>query len=308
MPNATHFPYSANTPGQHAAALLGRAAPTSATILLVGERGVGKTHLAKWVHAHSAVAQHPFVAVNCPSIPADLLEAEVFGTGTGQTGKISAADGGTLFLDEIGSLPAGAQNRLLGLLKQGACEPNGDEGTHRSNVRIIATTNQKLHRLVQLGQFDKELYDHLAGMSIEVPPLRKRREEIPAIARHMLSEICASRGLGKISLNADALEFLIDSKWPDNLREMRKTIERAAVANKSGAIGGRDLMQSIKPAENRQIGDEERVAAGDLITIEELETKHIRRILAQSKSLTSAAKTLGIDTSTLFRKRRRLGL
>jgi two-component system, NtrC family, response regulator AlgB len=284
-----------------------RVAPTEATVLILGENGTGKTALARVIHQRSLRASKPFVVVNCPALQEQLLESELFGhvrgSFTGATsdtmGKVAAAEGGTLFLDEIGELPLAIQPRLLRLLQDGSYERLGETTLRHANVRVIAATNRDLKFEVEAGRFRDDLYYRLNVISVEVLPLRQRAEDIAPLAEKFLREFSQPPRKGPTRLTDAALAVLRSYPWPGNLRELRNAIERAAILTENPELDADDFAQ-LRP----EIATPP-PKVGDLVTLEALESEHIRRVLARTGSYERAAKVLGVDKTTLYRRRRR---
>lgn len=285
-------------------------APSEATVLLRGESGTGKGVLARAIHERSPRAAGPFVIVHCPSLSSELLESELFGhvrgafTGAVQDteGKVAAAEGGSLFLDEIGDLPLAVQPKLLRLLQDRCYERVGETKTRIANVRIVAATNRDLAAEVAAGRFREDLYYRLNVIEIELPPLRRRPHDILPLARHLLTFFARQMGKAVRSFTPEVEAALPRHTWPGNVRELRNAIERGVIL----ATG--DTLDRIHlPG---QVGNPPatRVEVGGLLTLDDLEAEHIRAVLARSASLEEAAATLGIDPSTLYRKRKRYGL
>ncbi|HZC59310.1 MAG TPA: sigma-54 dependent transcriptional regulator [Chthoniobacterales bacterium] len=287
-----------------------RAAPTQAAILLLGENGTGKSVLAREVHRRSNCKEGPFVTINCPSLSQELLESELFGhvkgafTGAVRDtwGKVAAAESGTLFLDEIGELPMAIQPKLLRLLQERQYERVGENKPRTTNTRIIAATNKDLKECVRKGTFREDLYYRLDVISVTIPPLRNRSQDLEALAKDFLQFF--SRQLGRTGLRFSdaAMRRLRAHPWRGNIRELRNTIERAAILARTDTIE-----EDFLPEESLD-GQATDAAIGSEITLDQLEEVHIRRILERAPSLDSAAKTLGIDPATLYRKRKRLKL
>ncbi|HXH07508.1 MAG TPA: sigma 54-interacting transcriptional regulator, partial [Vicinamibacterales bacterium] len=222
-----------------------RVAATDFTVLVEGESGVGKELVARHLHALSRRRHGPFVAVNCAAIVETLLEAELFGiedrtaTGVrGRRGRFEQADGGTLFLDEVSDLSPAAQAKLLRVLQERAIERVGGAGPRRVDARIVAATNRSLADLVGRGEFRADLFYRLNGVEIHVPPLRRRREDIPELVRHFLER---HRDLETRTLTAPALDALLAYDWPGNVRELERVIERAVALAGGHEIGLEDL-------------------------------------------------------------------
>ena len=287
-----------------------RAASTEATLLLRGESGTGKGVLARAVHARSPRASGPCITVNCPSLSAELLESELFGHARGAytgavsdtEGKVSAAEGGTLFLDEIGDLPLRLQPKLLRLLQERQYERVGETRTRAANVRILAATNRPLEAEVAAGRFREDLFYRLNVIEVTLPPLRQRPRDLLPLAEHLLSFFARQAGKAMTGFTEEARAAVQRHPWPGNIRELRNALERAVILSTGPTLGTADL-----PA---QVGAVPRagVALGQAVTLEQLEAEHIRRVLAGTPTLDEAAAVLGIDPSTLYRKRKRYGI
>jgi two-component system, NtrC family, response regulator AlgB len=285
-------------------------AASDATVLLRGESGTGKGVVARAIHSRSARASRPFVTVNCPSLSPELLESDLFGhvrgafTGAVQDaeGKVTAAEGGTLFLDEIGDLPLSVQPKLLRFLHEKAFERVGETRTRQGDVRILTATNRDLEADVAGGRFREDLLYRLNVIELRLPPLRERRRDIPALAEHLLQFFARQSGKPVHGFTKEASDAIGQHSWPGNLRELRNAIERGVILTRTDQIGLADLPAQIGRPANK------RVEVGGQVTLEELEVEHIRRVLAAAPSLDAAAATLGINPSTLYRKRERYGL
>jgi DNA-binding NtrC family response regulator len=229
---------------------LERVAESKSTVLITGETGTGKELAARAIHARSAQRDMPLIKVNCAAIPDTLLEAELFGyvrgAFTGATsnkrGRFALADGGTIFLDEIGTLIPAVQAKLLRVLQEREFEPLGAERTQKVDVRVIAATNRDLRALVAEGRYQEDLYYRLSVIPIEIPPLRERKEDIPALAEHFRRKHEARTGKGTLSLSPGAMQALRDYDWPGNVRELENTIERAVVLSPGPVIEGREIL------------------------------------------------------------------
>ncbi|MDP0491778.1 MAG: sigma-54 dependent transcriptional regulator [Verrucomicrobiota bacterium JB023] len=292
-----------------------RAAATPASILILGESGTGKSVISKAVHERSHLSKNPFVTVSCPSLSKELLESELFGHVKGaftgamkdKWGKVSAADGGTLFLDEIGELPLEIQPKLLRLLQEREYERLGETKTRKSNVRIIAATNRDLKEMVKEGTFREDLYYRLNVITVELPPLRARQMDLLAFAENYLNFFGKQIGRPNLSFSKGGLATLTSYQWPGNLRELRNAIERAAILAQGQQIESKDLpVGEFLDASTGDSGSD--IVPGAECTLAELETEHIKRVLARAESLQQAAETLGIDNATLYRKRKKLNL
>lgn len=294
---------------QRVYSLVSKAAATPTTILLLGPSGTGKSLLARQIHQGSALAENPFVTVNCPCLSRELLESTLFGhvkgafTGAvGDTwGKVAAADGGTLFLDEIGELPLEMQPKLLRLLQEREYERVGEAKTRRANVRLIAATNRDLLQAVQDGKFREDLYYRLNVVSVTMPPLAARQRDLRRLALEFLRFFAAQAGKPGLSFSPAALSLIEGYSWPGNLRELRNVIERSVILAEGREVDVHDLPEL---APSPQSATDTRLGAD--VTLAELETEHIRLVVARTRSREEAASVLGIDPATLYRKRKRM--
>jgi two-component system response regulator AtoC len=236
--------------------LIERAAPTDSTVLILGESGVGKELVAESIHERSTRKHRPFVRLNCAAIPETLLESELFGYERGaftgaqarKPGKFELSDGGTLLLDEIGDMTLPTQAKILRVLQSRQVERVGGTSTINVDVRIIASTNKDLLRNVREGAFRDDLYFRLNVITINVPPLRGRREEIPGLVDHFLAEANLRLGRTIRRTSSDAMAALMAYDWPGNIRELKNAIERAAVVTDGEVITLTSLPQPIRPA------------------------------------------------------------
>jgi len=291
-----------------------KAAGTPATIMLSGESGTGKTVLARAIHENSPQKENSFVTVSCPSLSRELLESELFGhikgayTGavTETWGKVSLADGGTLFLDEIGDLPLEVQPKLLRLLQEREYERLGEAKARRANVRVITATNRNLEQAVQDGKFREDLYYRLNVISLRLPPLRERTADVPGIAAGYLRFFARQCGKPIEGFSPAAGQAIQSHGWPGNLRELRNVVERAVILAGGSRIELDDLPDNLNDSAPK--GESMGVQVGGPISLEELENQHLRHVIAQSATMEEAARILGIDTTTLYRKRKKLGL
>lgn len=295
---------------QRAMEIAFKAAETPATILVLGPSGTGKSVLAREVHKRSLQRDAAFVTVNCPSLSRELLESELFGHVKGSftgavadtMGKVAAADGGTLFLDEIGELPLEIQPKLLRLLQEREYERVGEARVRRANVRLIAATNRNLAEEVRAGKFREDLYYRLNVISITLPGLHERPGDLVGFAESYRRFFTDRVGKKLKRFSPAVISAFGAYRWPGNLRELRNVIERAVILAQGETIELVDLPEEFGAAANSA------VEVGARVTLDELEAEHIRRILATSRNLDEAARTLGIDPATLYRKRQKLGL
>ena len=292
--------------------LVERVAPTDATLLIQGESGTGKEVIAKAVHHASARAARPFVAVNCGAVPETLLESELFGymrgafTGAAaaKPGLFEEADGGTLLLDEIAEMPASLQVKLLRALQSGEVRRLGATQSMTIDVRVIAATHGDLAALIGEGRFREDLYYRLNVIQIVLPPLRDRREDIPALAAHFLARAAGKLGRER-RLSPPALERLLRYPWPGNVRELENAVERAAILSRSDRVEPDDLPPHVSAG--LQLGPSP--ALPRQITLADAERAHILQTLERfGRNHSGAAEALGIGRTTLWRKLKDYGL
>ncbi len=287
--------------------VIGRAASADAPILLRGENGTGKGVLARAIHTQSRRAGRPFVTINCPTLSEELLASELFGHTHGaftgavrdQAGRVEAADGGTLFLDEIGEISPRLQAKLLRFVQDKEFERVGESKTRRADVRVIAATNRDLDKDVQEGRFREDLLFRLNVIEVKVPALRQRPEDILELARRFLAFFARAAGRPTPELTPEAQNALLGYAWPGNVRELRNAMERAIILWPSRMIGAEALPERI--AAHSSVLP---LLGGDF-TVEDIEREHIVRVLARAETQEEAAKILGIDSSTLWRKKKK---
>jgi len=287
-----------------------KAAETPANILILGQSGTGKSVLAREIHKRSARRGEAFVTVNCPSLSRELFESELFGHARGSFtgavaetfGKVAAADGGTLYLDEIGEMPLEIQPKLLRLLQEREFERVGEARPRRANVRVIAATNRDLAAETKAGRFREDLFYRLNVIAITLPGLRDRPADLMRLAEGARRYFASRSGKAGLAFSKAVAEAFATYRWPGNLREMFNVIERAVILAPGDAIELADLPEGFSAASAPTL------AVGSRVTLDELEAEHIRRIVASSRNLDEAARTLGIDPATLYRKRVKLGL
>lgn len=305
---------SAETGVQRVLEIALKAAATPATMLMLGESGTGKSALAKALHDRSTQHEGPFITASCPSLSRELLESELFGhvkgafTGavTDKLGKVAAATGGTLFLDEIGELPLEIQPKLLRLLQEREYERVGETRTRKANVRIIAATNRDLEAEVKAGRFREDLFYRLNVIGIHVPPLRERRADILNIARGYLSSFAKQCGKKFEGFSPESEQAMQHYAWPGNIRELRNYVERAVILASGPSIELVDLPEKLNqsaPVEGRQ-----GLHVGDLVALEQLEQEHIQRVMEKAETIEEAARILGVNPATLYRKRKRMAI
>jgi formate hydrogenlyase transcriptional activator len=287
-----------------------RVAPTDSTVLIQGETGTGKELIARAVHNLSARCGRPFIKLNCAAIPFDLLESELFGHERGaftgaiaqKIGRFELADKGTLFLDEVGDIPPGLQPKLLRVLQEQEFERLGSTRTHQVDVRLVAATNRNLVDMVKRNEFRSDLYYRLNVFPVPLPPLRARREDIPALVEHFV-EIYARRMSKQIDeISTETMSELTSYAWPGNIRELQNFIERSVILT-SGNVLESPLATLRNAVEVESLGP---------TTMEDAEREHIRKILEQTRWVVAgpngAAARLGIKRSTLYFRMQKLGI
>jgi NtrC-family two-component system response regulator AlgB len=292
-----------------------RAAASDAVLLLRGESGTGKNVLARWVRKQSRRANRPFVTVHCPMLSGELMSSALFGHRKGAftgavsdaVGKVEEAEAGTLFLDEVADLTADAQARLLRFLNDRTYERLGEARERRADVRLIAASNRSLEDAVRSGQFREDLFFRLNVITLTLPPLRERREDVLPLAGHYLRFFAKQQGRSNLSFSAACEQAIVSAPWPGNLRQLRNAVERAVIMTPANVVEPADLGL---PAESGAgvTATRDRIALGDDVSLEEIEREHIARVVARAPSFEAAARVLAIDVTTLQRKRKRYGL
>lgn len=312
--------------------LIGQVAPTNATVLITGESGVGKELIARAIYRHSLRKGQPFMAVNCAAIPENLLESELFGhekgsfTGAAGTrkGKFEYCDEGTIFLDEVGDLPLGTQAKLLRVLQDGEFTRVGSNVPIRVSVRVIAATNKDLEAEISGKRFREDLFYRLNVVRIEVPSLRERKEDVPAISLAILKKIVAQEDLGVVSISQEAMQIFQGYSWPGNVRELENCIHRAAVLASGDAILPHHLPQSILSAGRGHAKSARRGSgldeAMDIIlrysaehtdrpVLDLVEHELLLRVLRETNgNQVQASRRLGMARATLRKRIEQLGL
>jgi two-component system, NtrC family, nitrogen regulation response regulator NtrX len=286
------------------------AAPTNGRVLIHGENGSGKELVARTIHLRSARHGRPFVDVNCAAIPEDLIESELFGHEKGaftgalarRRGKFELADGGTLFLDEIGDMSLKTQAKVLRSLEEQAFERVGGKDTIKVDVRVIAASNRDLPALIREGRFREDLYYRLNVIPIEVPALRTRKDDIPALVGHFVNQFCTENGKHAKTLSGEAMGYFLAYDWPGNVRELRNMVERLVIMAPGDVITADDLPAPLRPKEAAAPAGEAR----DRSLKDARDNFERSFILAELKTndwnVTRTADRLGIERSHLYRK------
>ncbi len=284
---------------------------STATVLILGESGTGKELVARAIHANSPRRANHFVPLNCAALSETILESELFGhekgafTGATQTrkGRFEYAHGGTLFLDEIGDLPLPTQVKLLRVIEYGEVFRVGSNEPLKVDVRLIAATNKDLATLIREGKFREDLYYRLKVVTVELPPLRERLEDLPLLAQTFLDEFSRQYGKKPAEITPAAMELLYNYDWPGNVRELRNCVESMVVLDKDAKIDAEDVPRYVK-----QPADTQSTSGVGGVNLEEKEKESIRKALALCEgNREKAAKMLGIGERTLYRKIKRYG-
>jgi transcriptional regulator with PAS, ATPase and Fis domain len=287
-------------------------AASDSTVLIRGETGTGKELLARAIHDLSGRSHGPFVAVSCGALPDTLLESELFGYRAGaftgadrdKPGRFARAEGGTLLLDEIGEVSPALQIRLLRVLQERTYEPLGGNRSIQANVRVVAATNRNLDILVRKGSFRRDLFYRVNVLPVELPPLRRRREDIPLLVDHFVARFNRLQGKSITGVSAEVLQLLMAHDWPGNVRELENVIEHAVVLCPEGLAEPGHLPESLAPLASRS-----RTESAVVSTVRAVEAHAIRDALRRHhNSRLAAARDLGIHRATLYRKMRELGI
>lgn len=288
--------------------LVERVGPSEANVLVTGENGTGKTIVAQSLHALSRRASSPMVTVNAGGLSEGVFESEVFGHVKGaftdarsdRVGRFELADGGTLFLDEIANVPAPQQSKLLRVVESGEFEPVGSSRTRHVDVRVISATNSDIHQEVKEGRFRQDLLFRLNTIEIRVPPLRERREDLPLLVQHFLSQHALRYRKDIKGLQPAAMQMLLTHFWPGNVRELDHSLERAVLMAQHDLIVPEDL--------GLKAGRQSDPSSLEEMSLEEVESFLIKKALARYGNVSRAAKALGLSRSALYRRLQRYGL
>jgi NtrC-family two-component system response regulator AlgB len=298
----------ASSPAMTRAMELARTAASSrAAVLIRGEVGTGKGHLARAIHAASSRNAAPLVVLSCRADSTEALDADLFGSARGRPGCVELCEGGTLVLDALSELPAEIQVRVLRLMREREFERHDDFRPRPANVRVIATTYVDLESLAARGRFRDDLLAALETVRIDLPPLRHRTEDIPALAERFVAHFCRELHRPPVSISPPAMEVLREHRWPGNVRELRNVIERAVLIgsahNTLDSIGIESLPPNLLNSSTSELADAAGAAAvGDLVSLETIEQLHIRRVVDSMPTISSAAAVLGVHPGTVLRR------
>lgn len=281
-----------------------RVSDSTMSVLIEGESGTGKELVAQQIHRKSSRAEKPFVKVNCAAIPEQLLESELFGHVRGaftgavkdRQGRFEVADGGTIFLDEVAEITASTQVKLLRVLQSKEFERVGESVPHKVDVRVIAATNRDLDEALKEGTFRQDLFYRLNAIRIKLLPLRDRPEDIPILVQHFMRKFTEGKD---VNLSPEADKLLRAYRWSGNVRELENVIQRAVLLAGNGTIDVIHLPYEVRNASERPVQS---------LSLEEVEKVHIKRVLQHAKDYDEAAKILGIDRATLWKKRKKFSL
>ena len=311
------FIISASRRMEEALNLVKRVAPSAATVLILGESGTGKELIARAIHYSSPRAEKPLVKVNCAALPENLLESELFGHEKGaftgavgrRIGRFEQADQGTIFLDEIGDLSPSLQSKLLRVLQEKEFERVGSSQTLKVDVRVIAATNHNLEEAIQKGTFREDLYYRLNVVTLSLPPLRERKEDIPPLIEHFLKKYSRENQKPVVSLSKEAKDLLMNYHYPGNIRELENIIERAVVLSRGDSITTQDLPLNLRESKVEDLMKEAAGGRSLRETLEEIERLRITQALEKSHGVqTKAAEELGISERVLRYKMRKYGI
>ena len=292
-----------------------RVAASESRVCILGETGTGKELVARTLHERSPRAGAPFVTLNCAAVPAELIESELFGHEKGSftgaagrhIGKFEQAEGGTIFLDEIGDMPLPMQAKLLRVLEEGEIERIGGDKPIAVNVRVLVATHRNLEALVREGRFRQDLFHRVYVFPLTLPPLRERREDVPALVEHFARQICAQNNWKPMTFAADANQSLSAYSWPGNIRELRNVVERLMLFATADEVTAETVRSALPSVVEVQTGD---ACSGSLA--ERAQSFERETILAELKRhnyhITNAAKALGLERSHLYKKAEQLGI
>lgn len=294
-----------------------RVAASETRVCILGETGTGKELVARTIHELSPRAGNAFVTLNCAAVPAELIESELFGHEKGSftgaaarhVGKFEQADSGTIFLDEIGDMPLAMQAKLLRVLEEGEVERIGGDKAVTVNVRVVVATHRDLEARVREEKFRQDLFHRVYVFPLMLPPLRERREDIPALIAHFAAQVSAQNGWKPISFSAEAMESLQEYNWPGNVRELRNIVERLMLLSTEGSVD-RTSVEMVLPGNAGTLPTSSTFSSGNLADrVDAFERETILAELKRSHSnVSSAAKALGLERSHLYKKAEQLGI
>ena len=295
-----------------------RAAPTNATVLLLGESGVGKELVARAIHRNSLRSRERFIQVNCAAIPEELIESELFGHEKGsftgatekQIGKFEQADRGTIFLDEVGDMSPKTQAKVLRVLQEGEVERLGSARTIKVDVRVIAATNKDLEQEIEKGTFREDLYFRLSVIPIRVPPLRDRREDIPALVRHFADLFSRDNNRRPQRFTAAALEYLQKARWKGNVRELKNSVERLIIMTPGEIIDVDDLRDVVRLESKAVASDNDKGPPGTLREFKESAERAflVGKLRENNWNISKTAEVIGTPRSNLYKKLEQYGI
>lgn len=280
-------------------------ARTDANVLIEGQSGTGKELVARAIHHNSLRGEGPFIAINCSAIPDNLLESELFGHTKGaytgaidaQKGVFELAHGGTLLLDEIAEMPFNLQSKLLRVIETWEIKPLGSDKVKKVDVRLLSATNRNIKEMIEEKKFREDLFYRIATVSISLPPLNERKDDIALLADHFVKKISVKMGK-QFTLKGDAIEVLTHHHWQGNVRELENVIERALISSDTDMLGRHNFRFLVSNG-----NDDENISMGGNMELKDLEKVHIRKVLEENGwNKLQAAKILGIDRKTLYKK------
>ncbi len=295
--------------------IIAKAANSSHPVLILGESGTGKELVARSIHFSGAYRDRPFIAVDCGSLVPTLIESELFGYVRGaftgavraKDGLLATADGGTVFLDEVGELPIDLQAKLLRAIQEKEIRPVGSNRAVPIKVRILAATNRDLESAVQQGTFRRDLYFRLNVLTLRVPPLRERKQDIPLLAGHILERVARTTGISR-TISDEALRRMLDYDWPGNVREMENCLERACTLSSSAILQIGDLPTGLRNYETESLPPCRITTDASIVPLSEVEKRAIMQAIEQVHGdKLEAARQLGIGKTTLYRKLKEYG-
>jgi two-component system, NtrC family, response regulator AtoC len=312
MSAAATIPWIAADPAsRHVLELADKVANAATTVLITGESGTGKDQLARWIHQHGPRHDAPLLKIDCASLPAELVESELFGHERGaftgavarKLGRLEMAQTGTIVLDEVAALAPGMQAKLLRVLEERTFERLGGTETLRMEARLMALTNTDLAKAAAGGRFREDLYFRLNVLAIVIPPLRERRSDIPELAAHFLARLGPVHGQTDASFDPSAVALLKSYAWPGNVRELKNAVEHALVFTKQSQLRADDFPEIMRAGTNAHS------AGGGLRSLEDVECEVIKATLEATRyKIGHCAEILGISRKTLLEKRKKYGL